>query len=131
MINSTASVIENNSKKENRGQPKFLCSWRIIRQNLWEILSDNWSFLKKQILLKYVFEEKPITAYRWNKNLGDNIGGTIVENNKVMKKQKTISKSYYCEPYISRTNKFYCKETVPSTTSKTNPFLKLTRYFIS
>ena len=59
------------------------------------------------------------------------IGGTIIENNKVVGKQKLILKSGYCKPQFSRTNNLCCKQDVPATTFKHNFTLKTNRYFIS
>ena len=50
--------------------------------------------------------------YRRNKNLRDMIGGTAIENNKVVRKQKLILKSGYCKPGFSRTNNLSCKQVV-------------------
>ena len=52
------------------------------------------------------------------------VGGTAIENNKIVRKQKPILKVGYCKPCFSRRNKICCKQVVPATTYKSNVTLK-------
>ena len=48
----------------------------------------NWHLLKINNEIYKVFTEKPIIAYRRNKNIQDLIGSNTIENNKVKRKRK-------------------------------------------
>ena len=64
--------------------------------------------------LKTVFNNRPVYGYRRNKNLKDIIGQTTLRNNKVMRKNKTLTPGK-CSPCRSRYNNLCCKQ-VESTT---------------
>ena len=53
--------------------------------NFRKILSNDWSLLRIKNGLKHIFNQQ-------NKNLTGKIGGTNIENNKVVRKQKPILK---------------------------------------
>ena len=72
-------------------------------------MTCNQSLLKNNKGLEHVFKEQPTIAYRRNKNLRNMIGGTTIENIKVVRKKKPILKSSYCKPCFSRTNNHCCK----------------------
>ena len=72
-------------------------------------MTYNQSLLKINKRLEHEFKEQPTIAYRRNKNLRNMIGGTTIENIKVVRKKKPILKSSYCKPCFSRTNNDCCK----------------------
>ena len=87
----------------NKGLPK-----------LREIIDKHWNLLKINTDIAKSFQEKPIIAYRRNKNLGDIIGQTTIVNNKIQRqKPKTQGK---CQPCLSRINNLCCKQVTSTTT---------------
>jgi len=58
--------------------------------------------------IRAAFKEKPIVAYRRNKNLRDILRQTTITNNKVQRKMKP--KERICQPCMTRANNLFCKQ---------------------
>ena len=72
-------------KREKPTQIPLIMIYNQTLTNIRKILSENLSWLEiNNSRLKHVFKEKPIIAYRRNKNSRDMIGGTTIKNNKVV-----------------------------------------------
>ena len=78
------------------------------------VIEKHWNLLQINEDLKTVFNNHPVYGYRRNKNLKDIIGQTTLRNNKVVRKNKTLTPGK-CSPCRSRYNNLCCKQ-VESTT---------------
>ena len=85
----------------------------VYNKNLPDIKSaihSNWETLRINSKLANIFEEKPIIAFKRNKNLKELLGGTHIANNKrVTPKKLTTGK---CSPCLSKRGNLCCKQLV-------------------
>ena len=116
-------------KEEKSNRIPLVMTYNQTLPTFRKVLSDSCSLLKINNKPKHAFKEQPIIAYRRNKNFRDMIGDTTIGNNKVVRKQKPILKSGCCKPCFSIIIKLCCKQAVPTTTFKSNIFLKTYQIF--
>ena len=77
--------------------------------NISKIIKKHWDILSINQSLKEVFQNKPITAFKRNKNIKDMIGSKKIENNKV-KKLRSHVKEGKCTPCLSNKRTLCCKQ---------------------
>ena len=80
-------------------------------------IEDNWNLLQINPNLSEIFKEKPILAYRRNRNLKDLIGQTTIQNNKVQRNKKNTQKGK-CRPCLTKSNNLCCRQVKSATTFK-------------
>ena len=93
--------------KENDTKLKFITKYNKNLPNIRQVINDNWSILLTNDKVAEVFTEKPIIAFKRNKNLKDMIGGTKLLNNQRI--TGTTSKPGHCGPCKSQTGNICCK----------------------
>ena len=78
--------------------------------NLKKAIDDNWDILSINPEIATLFQEKPILAYRRNRNLQNILCKHKLENNKpISKRKRKIGK---CRPCLGRQNNKCCKQMV-------------------
>ena len=76
-----------------------------------KIVNKHWNLLQIDNNIKDTFTERPIVAYKRNKNLKELIGGNVIENNvKVSSKTKNNNVVGRCEPCNGRSDCLCCKQ---------------------
>ena len=98
--------------KENKEDHtlKFTTKYNRNLPNIRNIINENWSILATNDKLAKIFEDKPILAFKRNKNLKDLIGGNKLQNNQ--KVTRTTSKSGHCGPCLSQIGNICCKHII-------------------
>lgn len=72
-------------------------------------IDKHWPILNINEKMRKTFAQKPIMAYRRNRNLGDILGQKTLENNKVVRKGQT-DKTGGCTPCLSKGENKCCKQ---------------------
>ena len=102
----------------------FSLTFNETLPNIRKAINNNWHILNINENLAETFSEKPIIAYKRNKNLRDYIGQTTIENNKVVRKNKTNWKTNgKCSKCLANNRTLCCnqiQQTSKFTSYKTN-----------
>ena len=111
----------------------FITTFNKQNPNIKQIIDKNWNLLKLDKQTAKAFIDKPIIAYRRNKNLRDILGQTTISNNKVKKPQgRPIGYCHPCKPnlknlcckQLNNTNKITSSKTKTSYTIRHNSTCK-------
>ena len=105
------------STKRNNNKIQLITTYNRTLPNLHNAIEKHWHLLKINNEISKVFTEKPIIAYRRNKNIRDLIGSNTIENNKVKRKRK-VNLNGSCSPCLSKYGNLCCKQVVPTKTFK-------------
>ena len=98
------------NEKKGTDKIKFITKYNRSLPNIRTVMESNWHLLQTNEELAKAFEDKPILAFRRNRNLRDILGGMRLENNsKVTKKP---SKSGRCAPCLSQVGNICCKHII-------------------
>ena len=79
----------------------------------------HWHLLHINSNLAEIFQNPPISAFLWNKNLRDIIGTKLIKNGKVKRKCKNKIKGE-CTPCLANNRTLSCKKVVHTTTFKSS-----------
>ena len=82
------------------------------------ILLKHWNLLHISQTIRTAFEEKPVIAYRRNKNLRDIIGGNKVLNNKKIIKPSTNRQLGISKPCLTRRDNLCCQQVLKTESFK-------------
>ena len=75
-----------------------------------KFINEQWKILQIDKKIQDTFKERPIVAYKRNKNLKDYIGSNRIENNKKIPYKSTTNKIKRCEPCLGRSGNLCCKQ---------------------
>ena len=105
------------SKQKIANKPRILLVLKFSRTlpNIKKIIDEH-LLLQVNLKLKNTFQEKPIIAYKRNKDLKEIISNRIL-NNKVIRKKKAEKKHLFCSPCYTRRDNLCCQQV-----EKTNVF---------
>ena len=106
----------------------YVLTYNQTLPNAKEAINKNWNILQINTKLKDTFKEKPIIAYRRNKNLGDILGQKTLKNGKVFRRKTIDNRKGRCSPCHSRSNCKCCRQLVNTdtfTSRKTNRKYKI------
>lgn len=118
----------NKAKSRNRGElltykPKepstripFVLTYYPSLPNAKAAVNKHWNILQINERMQGIFQEKPIMAYRRNKNLRDILGQTTIHNNKVVRKQDISIQRGSCSPCLTRNDNLCCNQIQRTTT---------------
>ena len=70
------------NEKKGDNKIKFITKYNKGLPNIRNVFESNWHILQTNEKLAETFEDKPILAFRCNRNLRDILGGMHLENNK-------------------------------------------------
>ena len=89
------------STKRINKKIQLITTYNRTLPNLHKAVEKHWHLLKVNNEISKVFTEKPIIAYRRNKNIRDLIGSNIIENSNVKRKRK-VNLNRSCSPCLSK-----------------------------
>ena len=95
------------NEKKGANKIKFITKYNKGLPNFRNVFESNWHILQTNEKLAETFEDKPILAFRRNRNLRDILGGMRLENNKKITKKP--SKPGHCGPCLSQIGNICCK----------------------
>ena len=96
--------------KEATTRIPFILTYNPQLPNAKEAINKHWSILQINPNMQNTFKEKPIMAYRRNKNLGDILGQKNLKNGKVIRKQDITGRKGGCSPCHTRNDNLCCKQ---------------------
>ena len=103
-------LLTENIKKPSKRIPLSI-KYNRTMPALSKIINKHWDLLQIDNEINDIFTERPIFAYKRNKNLKDLIGGNVIENNlKVIRKTKENTTVGKCQPCYGRTDCLCCKQ---------------------
>ena len=105
-------LLQTKERSENNKIP-FVVTYNRTLPNIKSILEKHWPTLQIDDNLKEVFNEKPMIAFKRNKNLRDLIGGNNIVNNKVARRKEQRGK---CQPCMTKTGNMCCKQVLSTET---------------
>ena len=91
--------------------------------NIKEATNKHWDILKINTRLEIIFKEKPIMAFRRNRNLRDIIGKKTILHDKVLREIYITKWKGWCSPCNSRCNNLCCNQ-IRSTKEFTSNIMK-------
>ena len=104
-------------KQQGSTKTPFVVTYNRTLPNIRTTLNKHWNTLSINKGIAEKFKDKPIVAFRRNKNLKDLIGGTTIENDKVKRQKTTKGKSSSCDK--DKRSKC-CKQVVNTTKFKSS-----------
>ena len=81
-----SNLLQQPPLSTKRNKIQLITTYNRTLPNLHKAIEKHWHLLKINNEISKVFTEKPIIAYRRNKNIRDLIGSNTIENNKVKRK---------------------------------------------
>ena len=111
----TRQDLLNEKKKEQGNKLPFTTTFNKTLPNIKGTMDKHWHLLQTNHKIAPAFKEKPLVAFKRNKNLKDLIGQThLSKNKKVINKKQT--KHGACSPCFSRANNQCCKQVISTKT---------------
>ena len=110
------SLLEKKSTLSNQTRIPLVITYNTTLPNIKEIIYKHWNLLQINTVLRPLFEEKPIIAYRRNKNLRDLIGGNRILNNRKIIKVNATEKRSSSTPCRTRPDNLCCHQVVNTET---------------
>ena len=109
-------------KEKSATNPKlpFVTTFNKNLPNIREKIDSNWNTLKINPKIGKAFQEKPLVAFRRNRNLQDLIGGNTILDNKVVRKNPTKGSSSPCNRGHGSKYCSHVKQTTSFKSTKTN-----------
>ena len=102
-------LLQYKTKSQSNRIP-FILTYYPDLPNAKAAVEKHWQILQINEKMKANFTEKPIMAYRRNRNLGDILGQKTILNNKVVRKGDISNQSGSCSPCLSRNDNLCCKQ---------------------
>ena len=102
----------------NKPRPPLILKFNRTPPNIKGIIDKHWHLLQISPKLRNTFQEKPIIAYKRNRNLKEIIGINKVLNNKVIQKKRAEKQHLFCSPCYTRSDKLCCQQVKKQTSSK-------------
>ena len=90
--------------------------------NIKEAINKHWDILKINPQLETIFTDKPILAFRRNKNLRDILGQKTILNGKVKRNIPINERKGWCQQ-VRNTNTFKSNKTKEEFKTKTNSYI--------
>jgi hypothetical protein len=100
--------------KNNENKLKFITTFNRNLPKLREAIGKNWDILQTNEKQAELFKEKPIIAFKRNRNLKDILGGAKLLNSK--KVVKSNRKEGQCSPCLSQVGNICCKHILSAKT---------------
>ena len=97
-------------KTENKPRIPLVLKFNRTLRNLKEIIDKQRNLLQINPKPKNTFQEKPMIAYKRNRNLKEIVGSNKILNNKVIQKKKAEKKHFFCSPCYTRRNNLCCQQ---------------------
>ena len=108
-------LLREKEKEVNNPKLPFITTFNSTLPNIREKIYSNWNTLEINHKISTVFQEKPLVAFRRNRNLQDIIGGNTILNNKVVRFNLSKGSSSRCNTgYGSKC----CKHVMQTTSFK-------------
>ena len=118
-----------NKEKTEIGNHLTLCvTYNKTLPNIKTILGKHWHILNVNPELKKVFENKPLFAFRKNKNLRQLIGGNTIEKNKKLLTTNKFTNGN-CSPCFSNSRTLCSKQVIKTVLFKSNHINRIFRIF--
>ena len=111
-------LLQNNPKEPSSRIPCVL-TYSPHLPNIKAAIDKHWNILKINEKMQEIFQEKPMMAYRRNRNLGDILGQKTIYNGKVIRKDISKEKGN-CGPCLTRNDNLCCKQIKKTTTFKSH-----------
>ena len=105
-------------EKKNEKKLKFITTFNRNLPKLREAIGKNWDILLTNEKQAELFKEKPIIAFKRNRNLKDMLGGSKLLNNK--KVVKGSRKEGQCRPCLSQVGNKCCKHLLSTKTFRSS-----------
>ena len=102
-------------EKERGNRLPFIATFNKTLPNIKGTMDKHWHLLQTNPKIAPAFKEKPLVAFRRNKNLKDLIGQTHLSKSKKMIDKKG-TKHGSCSVCLSRANNQCCKQVISTTT---------------
>ena len=102
----------------NKPRPPLILKFNRTPPNIKGIIDKHWHLLQISPKLRNTFQEKPIIAYKRNRNLKEITGINKVLNNKVIQKKRAEKQHLFCSPCYTRSDKLCCQQVKKQTSSK-------------
>ena len=96
--------------KEISTRIPFILTYNPTLPNAKEAIDKHWGILQINTKMKEIFKDKPIMAYRRNKNLGDILGQKNLKNGKVIRKKEITNRIGKCSPCYTRSDNLCCNQ---------------------
>ena len=106
-------LLEYKEKKSEK-KLKFITTFNHNLPKLRDAIEKNWDILQTNGKQAELFAEKPIIAFKRNRNLKDMLGGVKILNNK--KVVKANRKNGQCSPCLSQIGNICCKHIISTKT---------------
>ena len=105
-------VLLQSEGKQNLTTNRLPCvtTYNKSSPDIKETINKHWDILKVDPNLEQIFQEKPVMAFKRNKNLKDMIGQKTLLNNKVVRKKPIKTHKGLCSPCNSHGNNICCKQ---------------------
>jgi len=111
-------TLQYKTKNQLKHRIPLILTYNKQLPNFKSVIDKNWSLLQIDEKTSAAFKEKPIIAYRRNKNLRNLIGQTTIKHSKVERK-RNISNGR-CKPCNSRPGNLCCKQIANTDTFQSN-----------
>ena len=119
-----------NKEKTETGNHLTLCvTYNKTLPNIKKIFEKHWRILNVNPELKKVFQNKPLLAFRNNKNLRQLIGGNTTEKNKKLLTTTNKFTNGKCSPCFSNSRTLCCKQIIKTEHFKINQTNRTFRIF--
>ena len=118
-----------NKEKTETGNHLTLCvTYNKTLPNIKTIIEKHWHILNVNPELRKVLENKPLLAFRKNKNLRQLIGGNTIEKNKKLLTTNKFTNGK-CSPCFSNSRTLCCKQVIKTEHFKSNQTNRTFRIF--
>ena len=126
--NQDSRGVLNKEKTETGNHPTLCVTYNKILPNIKTILEKYLQILTVNPELKKVFENKPVLAFRKNKNLRQLTGGNATEKNKKLLTTNKFTNGK-CSPCFPNSRKLCCKQVIQTEHFKSNHTNRAFRIF--
>ena len=106
--------------KESLNKIPYVITYNTQLPNLKEAIDKHWNILNINTQMQNIFKDKPIIAFRRNKNLRDILGQKTLRNGKIIRKQDITNKKGWCRPCNSRNFNLCCQQVRHTNTFQSN-----------
>ena len=106
--------------KKSLNKKPYVITYNTQLPNLKEAIDKHWNTLNINTQMQNIFKDKPIIAFRRNKNLRDILGQKTLRNGKIIRKQAITNKKGWCRPCNSRNFNLCCQQVRHTNTFQSN-----------
>ena len=103
-------------EKQHSQRIPLIIKYNRTLPSLSKIINKNWNILQIDRNIKETFKERPIIAFRRNKNLRDLLGSNKIENDTKQIGTKKQRSTGSCKPCLARAGNLCCKQLKHSST---------------